>query len=55
MCTDLSNLVQERIAEEFSDKELEALTEGLKRVFEILEEVPSLEKLAEEHAEHAAE
>lgn len=55
VCTDLSNLVQERIAEEFCETELKALTEGLKRVFEILEEVPSLENLAEEHAEHAAE
>ena len=55
VCTRLSNLVQERISEEFSAEELAALTDGLKRVFEVLKEVPSLENLADEYSELAAE
>ena len=53
VCTSLSNLVQERISEEFTPEELQVLTEGLKRVFNILEDVPSLQQLTAEYSELA--
>ncbi len=55
LCTSLSNLIQDRISEEFSDQELATLTDGLKRVFKVLEVVPSLDTLADQFSEHAAE
>ena len=55
VCTSLSNLVQERITEEFSTEELLTLTKGLKRVFEILDAVPSLKSIADQYSELTAE
>jgi len=55
VCTRLSNLVQERISDEFTQDELAALTDGLKRVFDVLKTVPSLETLATEYSQSAAE
>ena len=55
VCTCLSNIVQERISEEFSAQELKTLSDGLKRVFDVLEDVPSLENLVQEYSDQAAE
>ena len=55
VCTRLSNLVQERISEKLCPEELTMLSDGLKRVFDVLEDIPSLENLAQEYSELAAE
>ena len=49
VCTNLSNLLQARISREFSSEELLELTNGLKRVFEILKPVQSLDYDTNKH------
>lgn len=55
VCKRLSDIIHERIADGFEDEALAQLTTSLKTVFDLLEDIPALEKLAGEYSDIAAE